>query len=46
MAPNNPEKCPYCGKVLVNSEKLAWHLTHECPELVNLAAKSRKKGKK
>jgi len=23
--------CPHCGKKLANAEKLAWHLSRECP---------------
>ena len=23
--------CPHCGKTLSNAEKLAWHLSRECP---------------
>lgn len=23
--------CPHCGKTLANAEKLAWHLSRECP---------------
>lgn len=26
--------CPHCGKLLSSPEKLGWHLSRECPELV------------
>jgi phage FluMu protein Com len=28
--------CPHCGKVLSSPDKLARHLSRECPELINL----------
>ena len=32
------ELCPHCGKELPNPEKLAWHLTRECPAMADIAA--------
>lgn len=32
-------KCPHCGKVLASEDKLAFHLTKECPELRALTSK-------
>ncbi len=29
-------RCPHCGKPLSSPEKLAWHLTRECPALVEI----------
>lgn len=37
--------CPHCGKELSNPEKLAWHLSRECPVMSQVAADDRAKDK-
>lgn len=29
--PSSSYKCPHCGKELISPDKLAWHLSRECP---------------
>lgn len=28
--------CPHCGKPLSSPDKLGWHLTRECPALIEI----------
>lgn len=40
---SNQTKCPHCGKILSNPDKLAWHLMRECTEFVTIAGQSKPK---
>jgi hypothetical protein len=35
--------CPHCGKPVSSPDKLAWHLSRECPALVAITAASTSK---